>query len=69
MPLAEARLALSATARVALPMRVFTRKYATARRTTTDTIMLPTSIQESWTPPNDSSFGAVAPGSCRVAPP
>ncbi len=69
MPLAAARLGLSETARVALPMRVRSRKNANARSTTIEVAMLATSIHESVTGPSWMSDGIVAPGSCRVPPP
>jgi hypothetical protein len=69
MPLAAARLALSDTALVALPMRVRSRKNPTARSMTMLTAMLAMSTQESATAPNRMSDGSVAPGSWLVDPP
>ena len=69
MPLAAARLGLSETARVALPMRVRSRKYANPASTTIEVPMLATSIHDSEIGPRRISAGRVAPGSCRVSPP
>ena len=68
IPLAAARLGLSLTARVALPMRVRSRKNATAMSTTMEIAMLSRSRGESEMAPNLRSTPS-APGSWRVDPP